>query len=175
MTATRLAATTLLTIVGLTSDITDVIAQTIVESDSPREVDLVLADEPLMRVGMLDGPVEYLFGNITGAVRLNDGSVVVADEQSHEVRMFDAGGGARVDQRTRRRGAGRLSGTLVAARVPGSDGHDLRLATQANHRTRLGRPRGWHTGAPQGWRTRSPWGTRMLAGRRPGVHRLAGQ
>ena len=92
MTAIRLAATTLLTIVALTWDITDVIAQTIAESESPRETDLVLADEPVVRVGMLDGPVAYLFGNITGAVRLGDGSVVVADEQSREIRMFDAGG-----------------------------------------------------------------------------------
>ena len=45
-----------------------------------------------MRVGLLDGPDEYIFGNITGAVRLEDGSVVVADEQSHEVRKYDAGG-----------------------------------------------------------------------------------
>ena len=68
-------------------------AQTIVESDSPREPDLVLSDEPLLRVGMLDGPGEYLFGEVSGAIRLADGSVVVADEQSREVRMFDAGGG----------------------------------------------------------------------------------
>ncbi len=69
-----------------------VVPQTIVESDSPREANLVLADEPLVRVGMLDGPDPYLFSNIVGAARLPDGSVVVADEQSHEVRMFDAGG-----------------------------------------------------------------------------------
>jgi len=68
-------------------------AQTIVESDSPREPDLVLSDEPLLRVGMLDGPGEYLFGDVSGAIRLEDGSVVVADEQTHEVRLFDAGGG----------------------------------------------------------------------------------
>ena len=37
-----------------------VVPQTIVESDSPREADLVLADEPLVRVGLLDGPDEYL-------------------------------------------------------------------------------------------------------------------
>ena len=75
-----------------TSAISQNAAQTIVESDSPREADLVLADEPLVRVGLLDGPDEYLFGNITGAFRLEDGSVVVADESIPEVRMFDAGG-----------------------------------------------------------------------------------
>ncbi len=66
--------------------------QTIVESDSPREADLVLADEPLVRVGRLNGPDEYLFGNITGAVRLEDGSIVVADQSIFEVRRYDAGG-----------------------------------------------------------------------------------
>lgn len=35
-------------------------AQTIVESDSPREPELVLADEPLVRVGLLYGPDERL-------------------------------------------------------------------------------------------------------------------
>ena len=91
-TATRLATATLLAVVALTCDITNAVAQTIVESESPREVDLVLADEPLLRIGVLDGPTEYMFGNITNAVRLGDGSVVVADDQSHEVRMYDAGG-----------------------------------------------------------------------------------
>lgn len=93
MTTIRLAATTLFTLVALTCDITGVIAQTIVESESPPGADLLLADSPVVRIGMLDGPVEYLFGNITGAVRLEDGSVVVADEQGREVRMFDARGG----------------------------------------------------------------------------------
>ncbi|MYG80463.1 MAG: hypothetical protein F4187_01215, partial [Gemmatimonadetes bacterium] len=41
--------------------------QTIVESDAPRDPDLVLADEPLVRIGVLDGPMEQIFGNITGA------------------------------------------------------------------------------------------------------------
>ena len=69
-----------------------IVHQAIVESDSPREADFVLADEPLVRIGVLDGPMEYMFGKVTGAIRLEDGGVVVADEQSHEVRMFDAGG-----------------------------------------------------------------------------------
>ncbi|MYG49055.1 MAG: hypothetical protein F4164_06745 [Gemmatimonadales bacterium] len=111
MTAPRLTRTTFLILVALSCAITGtaeprthsrdaettpaipgMAAQTIVESDSPRGVDLVLSDEPLLRVGMLDGPDEYLFGNVSSAIRLEDGSVVVADEQSREVRMFDAGG-----------------------------------------------------------------------------------
>ena len=92
MTATRLATATLVAFVAIACDITAVTAQTIVESDSPRAADLVLADEPLVRVGLLDGPDEFLFGNITGAVRLENGSVVVADESNYEIRMFDAQG-----------------------------------------------------------------------------------
>ena len=66
--------------------------QTVAESHAPREPDLVLADDPLLRIGMFDGPPEYLFGEVKGAIRLEDGSVVVADEQSYEVRMYDATG-----------------------------------------------------------------------------------
>ncbi|MCY3677330.1 MAG: hypothetical protein F4Z31_06110 [Gemmatimonadetes bacterium] len=90
-----LTRATFLALVALSYNLTAVpriAAQTTVESDSPREADLVLSNEPLLRIGMLDGPEEYLFGNISGAVRLGDGSVVVADEQGRHVRMFDAGG-----------------------------------------------------------------------------------
>ena len=66
--------------------------QTVVESDGPRDPDLTLADEPLVRIGNIDGDLEYIFGDVTGAVRLEDGSVVVADEQSYDVRRFDSRG-----------------------------------------------------------------------------------
>lgn len=69
-----------------------VAGQEVVESAAPRDADLTLAEEPLLRVGIVDGPLEYIFGNVTGAVRLEDGSVVVADEQSGNLRRFDANG-----------------------------------------------------------------------------------
>ena len=67
-------------------------AQEVVESAAPRDPDLTIADQPLVRIGMLDGPLEYIFGDVTGAVRLGDGSIVVADEQSYNVRRYDANG-----------------------------------------------------------------------------------
>ena len=67
-------------------------AQEVVESAAPRDPDLTIAEQPLVRIGMLDGPLEYIFGNVTGAVRLDDGSIVVVDEQSHNVRRYDANG-----------------------------------------------------------------------------------
>lgn len=67
-------------------------AQEVVESAAPRDPDLMIADQPLVRIGMLVGPLEYIFGDVTGAVRLGDGSIVVADEQSYHVRRYDADG-----------------------------------------------------------------------------------
>ncbi len=66
--------------------------QEIVESAAPRDPDLTLAEEPRVRIGALDGPLEYIFGEVTGAVRLDDGSIVVVDEQSDNVRRYDANG-----------------------------------------------------------------------------------
>ena len=77
---------------GRAMPVSPLAAQTLVESDAPRDPDLTLADEPLLRIGTLDGPMEYIFGNVTGAIRLEDGSVVIADEQSYNVRRYDASG-----------------------------------------------------------------------------------
>ena len=118
MTAVRLVTTTVLAVFIVTEldqgdgAAPDIImtGQTIVESEAPRDPDLTLADEPLVRIGMLDGPMEYIFGNVTGAIRLEDGSVVIADEQSYNVRRYDASGrhvwtSGRPRKRRRRPGA----------------------------------------------------------------------
>ena len=52
----------------------------------------ILAPEPSFSVGEADGPEEYLFANIEGAVRLADGDVVVAVQASHEIRRFGPNG-----------------------------------------------------------------------------------
>lgn len=49
-------------------------------------------DEPILRLGVLDGDPAYQFSGITGLARLEDGTVVVADEGSQEVRFFGSGG-----------------------------------------------------------------------------------
>ena len=120
MTATRLATATLVAFVAIACDITAVTAQTIVESDSPRNADLVLADEPLVRVGLLDGPDEFLFGNITGAVRLEDGSVVVADQSIFEIRMFDASGRHVWTSGRKGEGPGEYEGIRLMRGCPGA-------------------------------------------------------
>ena len=124
MAAPPLTLTTLLALLVLACDITDVAAivvpQTIVESDSPREAELVLADEPLVRVGLLDGPDEFLFSNIEGGVRLEDGSIVVADEQSYEIRMFDARGRHVWTSGRQGRGPGEYGGVRLLRGCPGT-------------------------------------------------------
>ncbi len=94
--------------------------QTVAESRVPREPDLVLADEPLLRIGMFDGPPEYLFGEVTGAIRLEDGSVVVADEQSYEVRLFDANGIHLWTSGQEGEGPGEFKGLTLLRNCPGS-------------------------------------------------------
>lgn len=90
------------------------------ESDSPREADLVLPDEPLVRVGMLDGPMEYLFGDVAGAIRLRDGSLVVADEQSYNVRKFDASGQHVWTSGRQGQGPGEYGGLWLLRGCPGA-------------------------------------------------------
>ena len=51
-----------------------------------------LSAEPILSIGRLDGPDEYLFAGINAGARLADGSVVVSDRQQHRVQRFSAEG-----------------------------------------------------------------------------------
>jgi len=51
-----------------------------------------LAPTPRLEIGEAEGDLPYIFARIVGAVRLEDGRIVVADGQSDEVRFFDANG-----------------------------------------------------------------------------------
>ena len=94
--------------------------QDVVESAVPQHSDLVLADEPLVQIGMMDGPPEYLFGNITGAIRLPDGRIVVADEQSYEIRMYDAAGAHVWTSGQEGEGPGEYGGVRLVRGCPGA-------------------------------------------------------
>jgi hypothetical protein len=52
----------------------------------------VVDSVPRVRIGQTDGPPEYLFGKVVGAVRLNDGRIVIADGQTNQLRFFDSAG-----------------------------------------------------------------------------------
>jgi hypothetical protein len=47
---------------------------------------------PMLDLGVGEGDANYQFGVVADALRLSDGSVIVADGQMNEVRMYDAGG-----------------------------------------------------------------------------------
>ena len=116
----RAACVALILATHLMTPVAELAAQTVVESEAPRGPDLTLADQPLVRIGMLDGPTEYIFGDVTGATRLEDGSVVVADEQSHNVRRYDAGGRHVWTRGRNGEGPGEYGGLRLLGGCPGA-------------------------------------------------------
>jgi hypothetical protein len=51
-----------------------------------------LSSEPIVSIGAVNGRAEYLFAKVTGAVRLSDGRIAVADEGSASIRLYDPTG-----------------------------------------------------------------------------------
>ncbi|HEX7241352.1 MAG TPA: hypothetical protein VF263_13840, partial [Longimicrobiaceae bacterium] len=51
-----------------------------------------LSAEPVLRIGALDGPPEYQFDRVVGAVRRSDGGIVVGDAGPGALRFYDAAG-----------------------------------------------------------------------------------
>jgi hypothetical protein len=51
-----------------------------------------VATEPELRIGMVDGPGEYLFDRIRGVTRLSDGTIVVLNSGDGQVRYYTRGG-----------------------------------------------------------------------------------
>ena len=48
--------------------------------------------EPLLEIGTVTGASEYLFTDVTAAVRLSNGDIVVAERAASELRSYDAAG-----------------------------------------------------------------------------------
>ena len=122
---------------------------------------------------MLDGPMEYIFGNVTGAIRLEDGSVVIADEQSYNVRRYDASGRHVWTSGRNGEGPGEYGGLRLLRGCPGAtitvfDWHLNRITELDQDGEVIG-----HAGA-QRVRCQSVPGTRLHARRRFGLHAVAG-
>ncbi|HLU24600.1 MAG TPA: hypothetical protein VKZ58_02765 [Longimicrobiales bacterium] len=66
----------------------------IIESRAPawQPGRLRVAEEPVLSIGMVDGPPEYQLFRVTGAVRLSDGRIVIANSGTRELRFYDANG-----------------------------------------------------------------------------------
>lgn len=72
--------------------------------------------EPLVDIGAADDPDQELY-QVSGAVRLSDGTIVVADGGSARLRCYDAAGRHLADAGRRGSGPGefRYIGAMVAA------------------------------------------------------------
>jgi hypothetical protein len=51
-----------------------------------------VSEEPILEIGVRDGPSEFIFSEVVGTVRLNDGRIVVADGDLANLRIYDAAG-----------------------------------------------------------------------------------
>lgn len=51
-----------------------------------------VSSEPVTDVGVAEGDAHQQFGRVAGALRLSDGTLLVADGQANEIRAFDAQG-----------------------------------------------------------------------------------
>lgn len=51
-----------------------------------------LSSEPVLQIGAVEGEDPYLFTEITGALRLDDGRIVVCDAGDNTIRFFDPAG-----------------------------------------------------------------------------------
>ena len=79
----------------VTSTTTDSAGITIVESADPiwgTEGGWHLSPEPTVTIGILVGPEEYLLDRVTSGVRLADGTIVIANVLSLELRFYDSTG-----------------------------------------------------------------------------------
>ena len=73
-------------------EVTDSAGIHIVTSPPRDAVHAELAADPALSIGLLDGPDEFLFGDIESVARGAEGNLIVADEQAHEIRVFDPRG-----------------------------------------------------------------------------------
>lgn len=51
-----------------------------------------VSTRPVLKIGQLDGPLEFTFGKVRAVGWLPDGRVFVGDEQAHSIRIFSPEG-----------------------------------------------------------------------------------
>jgi hypothetical protein len=78
-----------------------------------------ISREPLLEIGMGDGPESYQFFNLKGAVRLSDGRIVAANGGSGELRYFDSKGVFLHSVGGEGEGPGEFRSLDFVARLPG--------------------------------------------------------
>jgi hypothetical protein len=100
---TRVALVALVACVACGGDATEAPRAEIIDSagvrvvvnappDAGRDAAWTVASEAGLEVGVLEGPPEYQLYQVAGAAVLSDGTLVVANRGSHELRFYDAQG-----------------------------------------------------------------------------------
>ncbi len=74
------------------AQVTDSAGIQVVTSPPNNAVYATVAPQPVLSVGVLEGPDELMFGRVASAALDGAGHLVVADGQSNEIRVFDRGG-----------------------------------------------------------------------------------
>ncbi len=100
----------------------DSVGVTIVENAGPTWTEgtaLVLAAEPTVSIGEMDGPPEYQLYQVRAATRLADGGIVVFDGGSQEVRYYDSIGKYIRRSGGKGGGPGEFQGATWMVRLPG--------------------------------------------------------
>lgn len=78
-----------------------------------------ISGEPALEIGTLEGEDPYLFEGIAGATRLPDGRIVLVEERSREIRVFDAAGSHLASIGGRGEGPGEFAGPPDVVVLPG--------------------------------------------------------
>ena len=96
----------------------------IVENNRPPEgsrLDWRIGTEPLLSIGRMEGEEPYLFGRIFGIEMLSDGRIVIGDDGTKELRVFDQQGNHLETWGGRGEGPGEFRGSQLfgMARLPG--------------------------------------------------------
>ncbi len=76
-------------------------------------------EAPLTTIGVPDGPLPYVFGQVSAAGTLSDGSIFVADAGFSELRIYDQRGKHRLVVGRKGRGPGEFSRIIDARRIEG--------------------------------------------------------
>ncbi len=79
-----------------------------------------VGSQPLLKIGVVEGDAAFQFDGVTGLARLKNGTVVVADGGSQEIRFFDASGALVAVAGGMGEGPGEF--TFLSGLGPGPDG-----------------------------------------------------
>ncbi len=93
----------------------------IVENPGPKAAIATweVSSEPILTIGLREGPDEYLLDRVAAAFQLSDGRIVIANGGTAEFRFFDADGSFQYASGRRGEGPGELRVLYLVARLDG--------------------------------------------------------